>query len=357
MIKRTLLFFCLVLSFAVVGAVAAKADDAVATSYLHLRNSLGVVPGSITDLTNDQNSQVQTAKYYEFSGRIVGQVSSDDQPVVLLQSGSVSTEVEASETFLSSTDWMNTGNVVRVLVKSAPNPNGDGNLPALVLISAGPEDNISALEKTLAADDAKAALAAKARMQSRSVLETSRSGSFPSRYVQSSVPVTGLSDRAAAIFPAYYNMICRLNPKLSDSDATSITKSILYYADVYQLDPRLIVAMVTAESGFDPYSVSRTGAMGLGQLMPETANEHGVTNAFDPQQNIMAAVQILSSHVQQYGGAEPCGVVPINTLLLTMAAYNAGEGAVKKYGGVPPYKETQNYVRKVNEIYRQLCGS
>ena len=109
---------------------------------------------------------------------------------------------------------------------------------------------------------------------------------------------------------------------------------------------RLVVAMMIAESGFDIYSTSRTGAMGLGQLMPETARGLGVTNAYDPVQNIAASVRLLRGHLDQYGGQ----------ITLTMAAYNAGPGAVRKYHGVPPYRETQRYVAKVADLYRQLCG-
>jgi len=317
---------------------------------------LSTPPGTLQDLISDQNNQSQTSRYYELSGQVVGQVASSGQPIVLIQDGTYSAEVSASQTFLNATDWMDNGSIVRVLVKSVP--SADAGAPSmLVLIAAGPESSVSALEKVLAADDAKIAANSRARAQSLYAQETSRSAYLSARYAESSSPVGVLSDRATAIYPAYYATISRLNPHLSPNDVSTITKSILYYADVYQLDPRLIVAMVTAESGFDPYSVSRTGAVGLGQLMPETASDLGVTNAFDPQQNIAAAVELLSSHVQRYGGAAPCGVVPINTLLLSMAAYNAGPGAVKKYGGVPPYRETQNYVRKVNEIYQQLCGS
>jgi soluble lytic murein transglycosylase-like protein len=227
----------------------------------------------------------------------------------------------------------------------------------LQLVAAGPEDSIRTLEQQLAADQAKIDQMGRERQQLRQLgYSTSRSGTLARNYVASSVPVSGLSARAASIYPAYYNAVARLNPRLSGNDVATITKSILYYSDQYQLDPRLVVAMVIAESGFDPNCVSRTGATGLGQLMPGTAAGLGVSDPYDPVQNIAGAVRLLSNHVQEYGGAAPYGVVPMNTLMLTMAAYNAGSGAVRKYGGVPPYKETQSYVRKVNELYRELCG-
>jgi hypothetical protein len=332
------------------------ADDSVASKYLHFRNLLSTPPGTVANLQADQNSTPQKARYYEFAGQIVGQVTSDNQPIVLIDCQNQSFEVAASPSFFSSTDWMDSGSIVRVLVKSVPSADGSGSSSGLMLICAAPESSVSSLERKLATDEAEIQARVRLRLQGRSSVETSRSASTSMRFVNSNVPVDGLSERAAAIYPAYCATIARLNPSLSDTDVATITKSILYYSDAYQIDPRLIVAMVIAESGFDPNSVSRTGAVGLGQLMPGTAAGLGVTDAFDPVQNIAASVALLSRHVQHYGGAPACGIVPINTLLLSMAAYNAGPGAVKKYGGVPPYKETQNYVRKVRALYKQLCG-
>ncbi len=274
MLRRGLLLYCLVLLFSVTTVSFVRADNSVASSYLHMRNMLGSTPGTAADLSNDQNATPQAARYYEFQGRIVGKVTSDDQPVVLIQVGSLSTEVSVSQSFLDRTDWMATGNVIRALVKSVPNSTGGPE--QLVLISAGPEYSISTLEKKLAVAEEKAKLTAQSRISQRAAMETSRGGMYPPRFVCSPETGAGINDRIARIFPAYENMIARLNPKLSDNDVYKITKSILVYADDYQLDPRLIVAMVIAESDFDPYSVSRTGAVGLGQLMPETANELGV---------------------------------------------------------------------------------
>ncbi len=360
---RFVLLLLVLFLFGALSSGHAYADGDIAISYLHLRNQLPTPPGTAVDLETDENSEPQPSRYYELSGSIVGQVSSDGQPILILQcQNGFSAEIAVKQPFIDKNDWMSTGSVIRILVKSADTAVGSVSTPVLDLVAAGPEDSVSFAEKKIADDEAQIAAAVKARVQARLqnrqiAAETSRSASMPARFVLSSVPVNGLSDRAAAIYPAYHNTISRLNPNLSEADVCTITKSILYYSDIYQIDPRLIVAMVVAESGFDPNSVSRTGAMGLGQLMPETAASLGVTDAFDPQQNIAAAVHLLSDHVQRYGGASPCGVIPINTLLLTMAAYNAGPGAVKKYGGIPPYRETQNYVRKVNELYRQLCGS
>jgi soluble lytic murein transglycosylase-like protein len=108
------------------------------------------------------------------------------------------------------------------------------------------------------------------------------------------------------------------------------------------LDPALVLAVVSVESGFKPQAVSPKGAQGLMQLMPRTAASLGVEDALDPEQNVDAGVRHLESLVRLYGG----------DLTRALAAYNAGQGAVARHGGVPPYRETRTYVRKVLERYR-----
>jgi soluble lytic murein transglycosylase-like protein len=104
----------------------------------------------------------------------------------------------------------------------------------------------------------------------------------------------------------------------------------------YGVDEKLVRSVIRAESDFNPRCVSRAGAMGLMQLMPENCREYGVRDAFDPGQNIDGGVRQLKQMIDKFG-----------TLDLALAAYNAGPGAVQRYGGIPPYRETQAYVRKV----------
>ena len=101
------------------------------------------------------------------------------------------------------------------------------------------------------------------------------------------------------------------------------------------------MALIQQESGFNQNAISKTGAQGLMQLMPSTAKSMGVTNAFNPSQNIEGGVKYLKGLLDRFNG---------NTIL-ALAAYNAGPNAVKEHNGIPPYKETQNYVRNILKNY------
>jgi hypothetical protein len=108
------------------------------------------------------------------------------------------------------------------------------------------------------------------------------------------------------------------------------------------IDPRLVQALMQAESAYNPRAVSKKGAMGLMQLMPGTAREVAVTDAFDPEQNIRGGVAYLRRMLDIFGGRTE----------LAVAAYNAGPGAVQRYAGIPPYAETRQYVERVLGLYR-----
>ncbi len=155
--------------------------------------------------------------------------------------------------------------------------------------------------------------------------------------------------------PEYAAFIRSRNPRLSPQQADQIAWAILRFSAHYGVDPRFIVAIVLVESGFNPNATSRKGAAGLGQLMPSTARGLGVVDPYDPIQNLNGTVKLVRGHLEKYWAqtGDPNGWEHV---VLALAAYNAGSGAVRKHGGVPPYRETQNYVRKVIQVYKQLCG-
>lgn len=117
-------------------------------------------------------------------------------------------------------------------------------------------------------------------------------------------------------------------------------------ARLYELPDSFIRAVMRVESDFNPTVVSRAGAMGLMQLMPKTARSMGVSDPFDARQNILGGARYLRILANRFKG----------DLVLTVAAYNAGQGAVDKYNGIPPYKETQRYVRRVLKHYYAYRG-
>ncbi len=109
----------------------------------------------------------------------------------------------------------------------------------------------------------------------------------------------------------------------------------------YGVDPKLIHAVIRQESNYDPFAVSPQGALGLMQLLPSTAERFGVKDVFVPAENIQGGVKYLRYLMDRYPGQAA----------LVLAAYNAGEGAVDRYGGIPPYRETQAYVARINKRY------
>ena len=120
-----------------------------------------------------------------------------------------------------------------------------------------------------------------------------------------------------------------------------IQRMVSSACEKHNVDPRLVMAVIQQESGFNQNALSKSGAQGLMQLMPSTAKALGVKNAFNPEQNIEGGVKYLKGLLDRFNGNK----------ILALAAYNAGPNAVKEHNGVPPYKETQNYVKNILRNY------
>ena len=149
--------------------------------------------------------------------------------------------------------------------------------------------------------------------------------------------------RTTPFGPAVFDANARLDARVP----VFLSSVMADAAREHRVDPRLLAAVAARESAFNARAVSSVGACGLMQLMPQTARFLGVSNVFDPRENVFGGARYLRTLLDTFNG----------DLDLTLAAYNAGPGAVQKYGGVPPYRETQAYVRAVRGAYERLLRS
>jgi hypothetical protein len=162
----------------------------------------------------------------------------------------------------------------------------------------------------------------------------SRSGKLVRSMVERSRPVTGQAVAPPVVLPAVPGAAAPAIP-------ANLEEAVARIAREHSLPPQLIHSVIRVESNYNPYAVSGKGALGIMQLVPETARRFGVRNVFNPVENIQGGAKYLRYLLDLFDGSYP----------LALAAYNAGEAAVARYGGVPPYPETQNYVMLVR---RQL---
>jgi soluble lytic murein transglycosylase-like protein len=308
------------------------------SEYLKYRKKLGITQAvGVEALETMLGTRV-----VEVQGNVKGTVTVSGGSCILLE------KTDGQTMFVhgsSIPDWL-TGNTVPVRLLLRAERESAGQEIKATLIAAAPEAPIADME----------AQAARRPMN----FHTSRTRSR-SAHLAMSGPIgepqlaagRSYSLPASEATPIYANFIKRRNARLSPNEAYRIAEGVVGFSLKYGVDARLIMAMLMVESGFNPNATSRTGAMGLGQLMPGTAAGMGVTNAYDSIDNLYGTVKLIHGHLERYQqetGQE------YHALVLALAAYNAGSGAVSRHGGVPPYRETQNYVRKVIGIYRQLSG-
>ena len=316
------------------GCVAALSNAQTLSEYLQLRKSNGInSPAAISVLDN-----IAAPRVVELSTTIKGSFKVETAAALMIEKSDGSTAVVDCK---SIPDWL-VGNEVqaRLLVKVWR--DDDTGEEKLELLGAAPESDVAPHDKVAAPP------AAKKKGSSR----LSRTA-LPSRHLTYRMR---LNETASfnKYTPRYANWIKGVNPRLTDDEALAIAHFLIQDSLKYGVDARLIVAMVLAESSFNPWATSRTGAQGLGQLMPGTANGLGVGNSYDIEQNLDGMVRMVRGLLDTYQASTGDET---KTLYYTIAAYNAGAGAVRKYGGIPPYAETQNYVVKVVNYYRQLTAN
>jgi len=139
------------------------------------------------------------------------------------------------------------------------------------------------------------------------------------------------------------NLAAHQDPQLFRADPSTYDRLIRRVANEYEVDFALVKAVMHVESGFNPYAKSNKGALGLMQLLPTTAQRYGIADVYDPVSNVIAGVRHLKYLLTMFNHKQK----------LALAAYNAGENAVYRYRGIPPFPETQEYVRKVLEYRKQ----
>jgi soluble lytic murein transglycosylase-like protein len=305
-------------------------------TYLSLRKQYGIKRAvEVAALETMVGTRVM-----ELQGRVKGTFQVGDRFSILLERTDGRTETIDSD---GIPDWLQGGNEIacRMLIKAT---RKDVNAPLrAILIAAAPEEQIGPIEKA-EIDKAREIAARKAKGNPQNSTLPFRKQSIPKNW---NLP-------SSEAMPYYAAFIKKENGKLSNSQAIEIAQGIIGFSLKYGVDARLIMAMVMTESDFDPNETSHAGAMGLGQLMPSNVQEMGISNAYDTMQNLSATVRLVRGHLNDYHAKT--GGQSFESLVLALAAYNAGPGAVRKYGGVPPYRETQNYVRKVLKLYREFCG-
>ena len=307
-----------------------------ANLYLELCRKNGVVSGKTASAPADGA--------HELRGTVSGMAESAQGYNLLLKMEDGKTVTLAGK---GAAPLFNVGAQVRVLIdKGAPDPSV-GDLPILAVITEG---------EVATEQLAREARPVKPQPPRASVPKTTkrspRGGRKVARVTSRNFTRTRVAPmEARETLNAYKRAIRYFNPRGSEAEIDSIAVAVLNYSVKYQVDARLVMAVFAVESGFNPRATSRAGAMGVGQLMPGTAAGLGVRNAYNPDQNIEGAIKYIRQQLDRYQGKDEW-----TRLQLALASYNAGPGAVRKYGGVPPYRETQAYVRKVSAWFLHFLG-
>ncbi|MCC6686180.1 MAG: lytic transglycosylase domain-containing protein [Fimbriimonadaceae bacterium] len=310
--------------------------------YLQQRNKLGISQSASVAALETLVGQRTT----EIKGIVKGTIRIGDGGMIMVETMS-GTPISVNASPIPG--WLQSGNVTARMIVRASREHDAASLKA-DLVAAALDSQVSAWEKQAAKPAQKNPSGLSGPIGSKAPSSNPATRPTPAPTKDGKTWYVPASDAV----PFYRDFIQKQNRRLTKTEAEKIARGVIGFSLQYGVDARLVMAMIMVESGFNPRSTSRSGAMGLGQLMPSTARGLGVSNAYDSMDNLYGMVKLIRGHIDKYtaqtGGDE------YRSLVLMLAAYNAGSGAVSRHGGVPPYRETQNYVRKVTSLYQQLCG-
>lgn len=299
----------------------------------------------------------------DLQGEVAGIVSRDGDRTVLLKMGDDMTILTAPNG-MKDNGLLRTGVLVRVLARVAN--GGENELPSIVAITEGAASLLASIES---GDGAEITLPVTATIEK--VPQASRPAikppvkkapapkAAPPKQVQfkkgaatlpANKPTAGEVDELIeSQVSAYDAIVRRHNKKLRPEVVREISVAMLRAGYLHDMDPRFLAAIIAVESDFDVYCRSRSGALGLGQMMPFNLKEAGVRDPWNPTQNVMGTARLLRNLLNSYKGRS-------NSTLLAVAAYNAGSGAVRRAGyKVPKGAQVQRYVWKVYYRYKEFA--
>ena len=330
--------------------------------YLVQRKAAGWRPDATVEAVS-RNPAAFRDRVFEMEGRLTGLARGEDGDSLLILSETPLGSLPLSMTLTPS--WLQPGARVRVLCSLVPPEEGEVvvGMPGLAVIAVASASDIAAAEalrpRSFAprpASASKPAGRAATPVASRSATTRAVPTLKGSQVGDKARTYPDLSPSARGVFPQYRAYILKHNRKLNVAQADAITYALLRFSEEYDLDPRLMVATIIAESDFRIGTTSHKGAMGLTQLMPDEVRRLRLSNPYDPVQNIAGGVFLIKERLNRYSRSPQFKDATAEHIVLALASYNAGMGAVRRYGGVPPYRETQGYVRRIMRIYRELCA-
>jgi soluble lytic murein transglycosylase-like protein len=338
-----------------VGAEGPAVAAAAPLDYEDLRRTYNINP-DLEVAAVRRNPVTNIGHALETEATVVGVVSKDSGRTAILQIDQLSTVVDVPP-LATGADLMRAGNRLRLLLLAGQSTEGGASFTLLGATTsivpnpgAVPQES---LFRSPYGDDLKIVPPGAGAVLPSANPDWSRDRRSSSRRDTSAATNDrGQGSQSSVLLaqkPAYAALVRRFNHKLTDAEVDEIATALLRAGNESNLDPRFLAAIIAVESDFDIHCLSSSGAMGLGQLMPFNLKEAGITNAWNPTQNIMGTARLLRGHLNDYRDRPDC-------TLLAVAAYNAGPGAVRRAGyKVPPGQQVQRYVWKVYYRYKEFA--